>query len=133
MLATRLEFDPFEMPTTVQMVPHRRFSYIKNIARARKLEGLQVCLAHITSLGNWLELSKRLFDSVLLNGGIWHLYGHSWEIDELGLWEDLEQILDYVGKRKDVMYIPNWELIRFLPATSQHSERIRTHEDNTRS
>ena len=83
------------------------------------MEGLQVCLAHRTSLGDWLELAKKLFDSVLQNGGIWHLYGHSWEIDDLGLWEDLEQILDYVCNRKGVTYVPNWELIRFLPATSQ--------------
>jgi peptidoglycan/xylan/chitin deacetylase (PgdA/CDA1 family) len=131
MLATRMDFDPFEIPTTVQIVPHRRFGYIKNVARARKLEGLQVFLANMTRLDNWLDLAKRLFDSVLLKGGIWHLYGHSWEIDELGLWKDLERILDYVGKRKDVTYIPNWEVIKFLPETSQHSERIRAHEDNT--
>jgi peptidoglycan-N-acetylglucosamine deacetylase len=119
MLATRLEFNPFEMPTTVQIAPHPKFNYFKNVARARKMEGLQVCLAHRTSLGNWLELGKRLFDSVLQDGGVWHLYGHSWEIEEMGLWEDLEQILDYVCKRTGVTYIPNWELIRFLPATSQ--------------
>ncbi len=133
MLATQLEFKPFEIPTTVQITTHRKFSYVKNLARARKIEGLHIFLAHMTRLDNWLELAKRLFDSVLLNGGIWHLYGHSWEIDDLGLWEELEQILDYVGKRRDVTYIPNWELIRFLPAPSQHSERSRTHEDNTRS
>ena len=133
MLATRPEFNPFEVPTTVQAVPHRRLSYVKNVARARKMEGLQVFLANMTRLGNWLELGKSLFDRVLQDGGIWHLYGHSWEIDKLGLWEDLEQILDYVCKQKGVTYIPNWELIRFLPATSQHSEGIGTHEDIVRS
>jgi len=125
MLATRLEFDPFEMPTTVQMAPHRRFSYIKNVARAGKLEGLQVFLAHMTRLDNWLELAKRLFDSVLQNGGIWHLYGHSWEIEELGLWQDLEEILNYVCNREGVTYIPNWELIPVCAA--EPHETIKTH------
>jgi peptidoglycan-N-acetylglucosamine deacetylase len=119
MLATRLNFKPFEMPTTVQIFPHPRSNYLRNLARARKLEGLQVYLAQSQRLGNWVELSKRLFDSVLQNGGIWHLYGHSWEIEELGLWEDLGKILDYVCKRKGVMYLPNRELLRFLPATGQ--------------
>jgi hypothetical protein len=115
MLATRLDFSPFEMPTTVQISPHPKFNYIKNLARgARKMERLQAFLANRTSLGNWLELGKRLFDSVLQDGGIWHLYGHSREIDELGLWNDLEEILDYVGKRKEVMYVPNCELVRLL-------------------
>jgi hypothetical protein len=122
------------MPTTVQAGPHARSSYIKNVARARKLEGLRVCLTHMTRLGSWLELSKRLFDSVLQNGGIWHLYGHSWEIEELGLWKDLEEMLDYVCKREGVTYIPNWELIAVSGAQlPKHSERIGAYEDNHRS
>lgn len=119
MLATQLEFDPFEMPTTVQIFPHPKFSYLKNVAHARKMEGVHVCLAHITKLSNWLELGKILFDSVLQAGGIWHLYGHSWEIDRLRLWDDLKQILDYVCKRDGVMYLPNCELLRLLPTTSE--------------
>jgi peptidoglycan-N-acetylglucosamine deacetylase len=115
MLSTRLEFNPFEMPTTLQIIPQRKSSYVRNLARARKMEGLQVFLAHMTRLDNWLELGKRLFDSVLQNGGMWHLYGHSHEIEKLGLWEDLAEMLDYVGNRKGVMYVPNCELIRLIP------------------
>jgi len=115
MLATRLEFDPFEMPTSVQIAPNRKYNYIKNVARARKPEGVQVFLRHITRLDNWLELGKRLFDSVLETGGMWHLYGHSHEIEKLGLWRDLGEVLDYVGNRKGVRYMPNCELLQFLP------------------
>ena len=114
MLATRLEFNPFEMPTTVQIIPQPRSSYLKNVARARKMEGVRVFLANVTKLDNWLELGKGLFDSVLQKGGMWHLYGHSHEIEKLGLWNELEEMLDYVGKRKGVTYVPNCELIRLL-------------------
>jgi hypothetical protein len=78
------------------------------------MESLQTGLANTAWLGNWLELGKRLFDYVLQNGGVWHLYGHSWEIDELGLWEELRKILDYISNRKDVLYVSNCELLRFL-------------------
>jgi len=121
MLATRLEFNPFEMPTTVQISPHSKFNYVKNVARAGKLEGLRVFLTQRTSLGNWLELGKKLFDSVLQNGGIWHLYGHSQEIEELNLWKDLGEILDYVCKREGVTYVPNYKLIRGLTPQSTHA------------
>jgi peptidoglycan/xylan/chitin deacetylase (PgdA/CDA1 family) len=117
MLATRLEFNPFEMPTTVQIFPHPKSSYLRNVANARKMEGLHVCLAHVRRLGNWLELGERLFDSVLQEGGIWHLYGHSWEIDELRLWDDLKRILDYVSMHKGVMYVTNRELLPFVHPT----------------
>lgn len=115
MLATASEFEPFEIPTTLQIFPHAKFSYIKNIVRARKVESLQVYLANRTWLGNWLELGKRLFDSVLEKGGVWHLWGHSWEIDKLGLWGDLGKMLDYVCNRQGVSYLSNGDLLR-LPA-----------------
>ncbi|MFZ0297344.1 MAG: polysaccharide deacetylase family protein [Candidatus Sulfotelmatobacter sp.] len=121
MLATRLEFDPFEMPTSVQIVPNRKYGYIKNVARARKLEGLQVFLRNVSRLDNWLELGKSLFDSVLQNGGMMHLYGHSHEIEKLGLWRDLQEMLDYVANRKGVAYVPNCELIRLLPKHRRHA------------
>jgi len=133
MLATQLKFNPFEMPTTVQIFPHSRSSYLRNLVRARKVEGLQAYVAQRKSLNDWIELGKRLFDSVLQNGGIWHLYGHSWEIEERGLWEGLGKILDYVCKRKGVMYLSNCDLLRFLPKQPMHVGDTKNREDNTRS
>lgn len=121
MLSTRLEFNSFEMPTTVQIMPHPKAAYVRNVLRARKMEGLQVFLGNLSSLGNWIELGKRLFDYVLENGGMWHMYGHSHEIEKLGLWNDLKEILDYVGKRPGVTYVPNGELNRLLFAPSSHN------------
>jgi len=122
MLATGWQFKPFEIPTTLQIFPHPKLNYIKNLVRARRFESLQVYLANRTWLGNWLELAERLFDSVLQNGGIWHLWGHSWEIDELGLWEDLKKILDYVCNRQGVAYLSNGELLHVLPPTRKIPE-----------
>jgi peptidoglycan-N-acetylglucosamine deacetylase len=119
MLATRPDFNPFEMPTTVQIFPHPQSAYLKNVARARKLEGLLVYLVQRARLGDWLELGKRLFDSVLQNGGIWHLYGHSWEIDALNLWDGLRRMLDYVCRREGVTYLPNGEVLRILQARAE--------------
>jgi hypothetical protein len=111
------------MPTTVQMFPHSKSDYLRNIARASpNLQGLRACISCASRFGNWFELSKTLFDTVLRDGGVWHLYGHSWEIDELGLWEDLRQILDYIGNREDVMYVSNSELLQFRSPQPVDSE-----------
>jgi peptidoglycan-N-acetylglucosamine deacetylase len=111
MLATRPDFNPFEMPTTLQVFPHSPFAYLKNVARRRRFESLLTCLVQMPRLGSWLQLGKRLFDEVLEKGGIWHLYGHSWEVERLGLWDDLREILDYVSRREGVSYVPNCELV----------------------
>jgi peptidoglycan-N-acetylglucosamine deacetylase len=130
LLATDLQFRPFEMPTTVQAATTSRRSYFKNAVRARSLDSLQVCFAEMEKLGDWLELSKRLFDAVLERGGIWHLWGHSWEIDELGLWNDLEKLLDYVSQRDSITYLSNGNLI---PCAMPHIASSSTHQVNTGS
>jgi peptidoglycan/xylan/chitin deacetylase (PgdA/CDA1 family) len=114
MLSTRPTVNPFEMPTTLQMFPHPWFTYLKNVARAHSLESLQMFLVQRRRLQSWLAVAKALFDHVLENGGIWHLYGHSWEIDNLGLWADFGEILDYVGGREGVSYVSNCALVSSL-------------------
>jgi hypothetical protein len=117
MLATRLEFSPFEMPTTIQAFPHGKSGYLKNLIRG-KMKSLRICLSHRHELQNWLQLGKSLFDSVLEDGGVWHLYGHSWEIDQLGLWDSLQDLLAYVSRRDGVKYVTNGELLQFVPVAA---------------
>jgi peptidoglycan-N-acetylglucosamine deacetylase len=118
MLATQPTFKPFAMPTTLQVYPHAPWTYLKNIARARSLEGLRSCFVEMPRLGSWVELGKSLFDAVLKDGGVWHLYGHSWEIEKLGLWNGLRELLDYVSQRDGVRYVPNRALLQPTPVES---------------
>ena len=112
MLSTELSFRPFEMPTTLQVFPHRISGYLKNVTRSR-MKGLGVCLTYGAKLTDWLDLGKAIFDTVLESGGVWHLYGHSWEIEQLGLWDHLAELLDHVSGRKEVTYLSNGELLEF--------------------
>lgn len=51
----------------------------------------------------WYEIAKKSLDFVLNRGGIWHLWGHSWEINENNDWKNLSNVLDY-AKRKGNEY-----------------------------
>lgn len=105
-------FDPFRTPTTLQAFPHVATTYLKNILRGRKLDSMRLLLAQRGKTANWVTLAKSLFDSVLQDGGVWHLYGHSWEVQELGLWKELGDVLEYVSNRPGVQYVTNAQLIR---------------------
>jgi len=59
---------------------------------------------------DWEYLAKRMFDYTLERGGIYHLWGHSWEIEKHRDWEKLERVLDYIGKRKNIKYASNGEI-----------------------
>ncbi len=114
MLSLRTQFPPFEMSTTVQAYPHSRLTYLKNQGRAKSVSGLVKYLTELRRFEKWVDLGKWLFDEVLEHGGIWHMYGHSWEIDELGIWDDLSEMLDYVAHRKGVTYATNGQLLSFM-------------------
>jgi peptidoglycan-N-acetylglucosamine deacetylase len=122
MLARALEFEPFEMPTTLQAYPHRTSAYLRNLTRSRDWRGALGYLTHFAGIAGWVELGKKLFDLVLERGGVWHLYGHSWEIEDLGLWDDLREILDYVSGREEIMYISNGELLGRFEGHSQQEK-----------
>jgi peptidoglycan/xylan/chitin deacetylase (PgdA/CDA1 family) len=111
MLSLNTCFPTYEMPTTVQAYPHHRTRYVRNLGRARDIPGLVIYITELSRCKSWVELGMRLFSRVLENGGVWHLYGHSWEIDELGLWADLRKLLDYVCHREGVTYVSNGELL----------------------
>jgi peptidoglycan-N-acetylglucosamine deacetylase len=114
MLCQQASFNAFEMPTTLQAYPHDSLTYYKNLGKRRDLPGLYKYVIELRRLRSWIELGRKLFDQALQEGGIWHLYGHSWEIEELGLWDDLRQMLDYVRDRPGVIYANNSQTLQFL-------------------
>lgn len=116
MLATELPFEPFEMAVSVQAYPHPVLNYAKNLGRSRRLDCLKNGWAHRGALSTWSKLAKQMFDGVMRNGGVWHLYGHSWEIDQLDLWGELEDVLDHVGRHESVTYVCNGDLLNHAPS-----------------
>jgi peptidoglycan-N-acetylglucosamine deacetylase len=111
MFSLSTEFDPFQMPISLQAYPHGVTGYMKNFGRNRNVPAFWSYMTTWRKATSWLDLGKQLFDEVMQHGGIWHLYGHSWEIEEEGLWEKLRELLEYVSKREGVSYATNGELI----------------------
>ncbi|HSW81071.1 MAG TPA: glycosyltransferase [Candidatus Saccharimonas sp.] len=58
----------------------------------------------------WQNLAKAMFDKARREGGTFHLWGHSWEIDQHGDWQKLEEVLRYISGHADVQYAVNGEL-----------------------
>lgn len=137
MLARDLKFDAFKMPTSVQVYPHGNIDYIKNLSRAFYFGEAWQYVARPSVMSSWVTLAKALFDSVIEKGGIWHLYGHSWEINELGLWDSLREVLFYVARRDGAQYLPNRDVLSFLSGKSSQGSckaaTPRTYEDPARS
>jgi hypothetical protein len=98
--------DPFMMPTTLQFFLHKPVVYLRNFARQNggasgKL--LLRALAQRTLPGRVLGL----FELALEDGGCFHLWGHSWELEDHGLWSDLETVIRHIGSAHGVRFVSN--------------------------
>jgi peptidoglycan/xylan/chitin deacetylase (PgdA/CDA1 family) len=98
---TNLSLDPprdrYQVGTTLQLFPHRRLTYMRNFARRgdwrARARPLEICLRDGT-LDGCLEHVLRF---AVQRGGVFHLWGHSWEIEAHGLWGALERFLRVAG------------------------------------
>jgi hypothetical protein len=115
MLGRNLDFSPYEMPTTLQACSLRKKDYLRNALRAADPGRVLTYFARVIRARSWVELGKQLFDLVLREGGVWHLYGHSREIEEMDLWDELKEMVDHVSRREGVLYLTNAAVLDFLP------------------
>jgi hypothetical protein len=93
----RLHHGLMEMPTTLQVFPHPRRNYMKNLLKRLAARSLFRYLIHGRS-GEWVLLARRLLDRAIATGGVFHLWGHSWEVEETQQWVQLEQVLSMLGQ-----------------------------------
>jgi peptidoglycan/xylan/chitin deacetylase (PgdA/CDA1 family) len=64
---------------------------------------------------NWELLGRQLFEEVRATGGVFHLWGHSWEIDANDDWSRLRTMLKELSN-PDVVFVTNGELAAELKA-----------------
>ena len=117
-LGHKLDFSPFEMPTTLQAYPLRKGDYLRNAVRVANFGRIWEYLAWVSRTPSWVELGKALFEVVLRQGGVWHLFCQSWQIEEMGLWDGLKETMDYVSGREGVLYVTNAQVLTFLPKST---------------
>ncbi len=108
--------NPFLMGITVHCYPFpfRRdvfgrlffFPLLKNYKNILKLH------LSLDSFFGWTHLAKNLFDHALKNGRMFHLWGHSWEVEKYYMWDDLEEVFKYISRRPNVDYLTNAETIK---------------------
>jgi len=94
--------DPYELPTTMQLFPHDRQIYVRNFLRNPRLTRVRL-LREALAPATMIERIDRLLAACRQAGGYFHLWGHSWEIDEHGLWDALEGVLRRLPQGADTI------------------------------
>jgi peptidoglycan/xylan/chitin deacetylase (PgdA/CDA1 family) len=105
-LSDDVGMDPFQMPVSLHFHPRGRIDVARGFVREERrrlgemrwLRRLPVFLAAIAK-DDFEARVRCLVDRVCERGGVFHVWGHSWEIDRFGGWTLLDDVLRYAAER----------------------------------
>ena len=89
--------DRFLVPTTIQLYPHRPFTYFKNFVRGGSWRSRTPLFATAIRGASLDATLRELLAAAVESDGVFHLWGHSWEIDEMQLWDVLAGFLEHAA------------------------------------
>lgn len=109
----------FAVPTSLQIYPYP-VRPLPNIPLYKgwktRLSPLLEAWQHrqdipISSFRSWEAYALAWLKKAADTGGIWHLWGHSWEIEDYQLWEALDSLLKAASQVKGYQAKSNSELV----------------------
>ncbi len=90
---------PLAMAVTLQFYPHRPDIYLRNFVRhgawPQRVRLLKAVLPH----HDLLSRLRSSLDVACEQNGVFHLWGHSWELDRFDGWAMLDDFLRYAAER----------------------------------
>lgn len=112
--------SPYEINVTVWAFPHA----LRDIRGMFRLINLSPkIIVNPLRIKKWDELGKQIFDVLLESGGVFHVFGHAWQVDEIDGWRKLEDLLAHVAFRKNVTYVTMTEYAKLCLAPSMNDTR----------
>ena len=105
--------DPFRIGTTIYTADPWLSTYLTHSIASRDLSLAYFMLRNNLFFKSWDQVAIKTLDFVVSNGGIWHLWGHSWEIVDNNDWARLEKVLQQICRlSKKTERTTNSQLIR---------------------
>jgi peptidoglycan-N-acetylglucosamine deacetylase len=94
----RMQAGVAMMPTTLQAGSWGFSSVARNAIK--RLRPMNLLCHYRFSKSNWVATAEAVLEHVLSCGGVFHFWGHSWEVDEMGEWQNLERVFALLSQCK---------------------------------
>lgn len=115
--------DPFVWGVSTQGYNHSKAIQVRHALLERNFRGALNFLQVHKGATDWATHFSLALDWVRANGGIAHLYLHSWEIEEGDEWNKLELVLRSIGGQKGVNKVTNGKLFALWHAMNGRGAR----------
>lgn len=110
--------DRYQVGTTIFVGCNSR-GHFRHAFLKRSLSNLKLplWLLYKRSFDGWVEMTKDSLDFMKNNGGILHLWGHSWKIDKREQWKELESLFQTISNIEGIKIVDNSDLIEYMPSS----------------
>jgi len=102
--------DRLLAPVTQQIYDHAPQVHVRHGVKEANWTGLKNCFPVIIRTRSLSDQIRKHIEYVEMNGGILHLWGHSWELDEHNLWSLTEEIFQLLASIRGARFLTNSEL-----------------------
>ena len=102
------------MDTTIQVYNHRSIVLMAHCLKNSYFQPVIQQLLFYKGNKNFRKLSENVLDRMMTTGGVFHLWGHSWEIEQFGLWGELEMVFKMLAFHPTISYLNNTECWNLL-------------------
>ncbi|GIW64483.1 MAG: hypothetical protein KatS3mg092_0416 [Patescibacteria group bacterium] len=102
------------MPITIHFSKRSYLSYLKQLIREKNFSGLYNWGASSNFNTDPLYTSIKIINILFKTGGYFHLFGHSWEIEQQNLWQSLEKLFKIISYKSNILYITNSEVLKWI-------------------
>lgn len=89
----------YEMHSTLWTYPHA----FKDVLSQIRLYKISInFMFNPFIIKQWDLLGKKIFDLMENKSGVYHIFGHSWQIEEKKSWDKLENLFDYISSSNKI-------------------------------
>lgn len=106
--------DPFLFGLSTHAYSHSAPIQLRHALLERNFAGIWNYCTLFRLCRDWEQHFTLALDHVQANGGIAHLYFHSWEIDQQDEWEKLRRVLRDAASRAGFRRVSNGDLFRLI-------------------
>ncbi|MFT3752812.1 MAG: polysaccharide deacetylase family protein [Paludibacter sp.] len=114
LLHTTSNGDPELLNTTVQAYNHSCVTLTGHCLKNSHLIPIIQNRLFLKGNKSFPHLAEAIMTRIMNNGGVFHLWGHSWEIEQFKLWNELEMVLKMCASHNEVSYLDNTECWKAL-------------------
>ena len=111
----RIFLSPLKIGTTLQA--RRQTKFTRSLLNLLKL-GTPLSITKMW-FDKWSAFAIFLFEVTTSKGGVYHLWGHAWEIEKQKMWKDLEDVFCHIAGRSNVNYCTLGEYVQKILSWKQ--------------